>query len=133
MKKLSTIFTILAIIAVFGLLALNKGKGVFVAPSPSPSPVVQIEYTTPSPNVTYSFTADTNGQTAFELLKNKATIEYDTNKSGIFVTSINAKKADAQHHWAFYLNGQYAHQGVDKTVLKNGDEIVFTYEEIKPQ
>lgn len=73
-------------------------------------------------------TAIQDGQTAFDLLQSEAQAEYKEYDFGIFIESINGTKADDQHYWAFYVNDEYAQTAVDKTVLDQGDQVLFTYE-----
>lgn len=48
----------------------------------------------------------------------------------MFVTSINGVAGDNEHYWAFYVNDEFAQQGVSQTVLEGGDVVKFVYEEI---
>jgi hypothetical protein len=133
MRKLSLIFTILAIVIALVLAAFNRWPGLTPTSSASPSPIVKIEYTTPTPNVTYSFMADTVGQTALDVLKNKATIEYETYQSGVVVTTINGLSIDDGHRWSTYLNGERTPQSIDTILLRTTDEVTFIYEELVSQ
>ncbi|MCA9381941.1 DUF4430 domain-containing protein [Candidatus Dojkabacteria bacterium] len=72
--------------------------------------------------------ATEDGQNALELLKSSAVVEYDEFQFGAFVTTINNLKADSEHYWAFYVNGEYAEKGIDSTTLNKGDEISLVYE-----
>ena len=75
-------------------------------------------------------TATKDGQTAFELLQSEAEVEYKEYDFGIFIESINGTKADEKHYWALYVNGDYAQTGVGQTILKQGDQVLFTYEQL---
>ncbi len=77
-------------------------------------------------------TATQSGQTALELLEAKAEIETkDYGEAGVFVTSINGVVGDNEHYWAFYVNDEFAQQGVSQTVLESSDVVKFVYEEIE--
>ena len=80
-------------------------------------------------DLVYKFEAEQD-QTAFELIKQQAKIEYDQYDAGVFITSVNGKEADKDHYWAFYVNGDYATQAADKTDLDPGDTIKLVFEEI---
>ncbi len=75
-------------------------------------------------------TATADGQTAFELLQSEAEVEYKEYDFGIFIESINGTKADDQHYWAVYVNGEYAQTGTDQIQLHQGDQVLFTYEQL---
>lgn len=77
------------------------------------------------------FSATQSGQVALELLQANATVEtQDFGDAGKFITSINGLVGSNQNYWAFYLNGEYAEQGVSQTVLTEGDSVKFVYEAI---
>lgn len=84
----------------------------------------------------YSFTAAEDGQIALNLAQATSegtslqieTIDYGT--AGKFVSSINGLSGNNQNYWAFYVNGEYAQAGASQTILKKGDIITFTYEEV---
>ncbi|GIK84319.1 MAG: hypothetical protein BroJett025_09410 [Patescibacteria group bacterium] len=79
----------------------------------------------------FEFSATQSGQIALELIEANATIEtQDFGDAGKFVTSINGLAGNSQNYWAFYLNGEYAEQGVSQTILEKGDTIKFVYEAI---
>lgn len=105
------------------------------APQAEPSiPAITME-NSPSPGmeVSYEFMATKSGVVALDLIQQLAEIETkDFGAAGKFVTSINDLAADDGHYWGFYVNDQYAQQGVSQTVLQEGDKIRFTYEVIDP-
>jgi len=88
--------------------------------SPSASPAV----------VSLSFTAIVDGQTAFDLLKESAQIEYQEFDFGVMVSEINGVATDDKHYWGLYVNDEYATAGASETVLKSGDTMKWIYEEI---
>lgn len=84
-----------------------------------------------SNQASYLFTATEDGQTALAVLENNAQIETkDFGAAGVMITAINGLAANNTHYWAFYVNDEYANQGVSATVLTAGDTIQFVYEEI---
>ncbi len=121
------------------MLALGAGVYlVYQQQKPTPSPVTNPN---PAPVATESvqkeataqlvLTATTSGQTALELLNANAKIETkDYGDAGLFVTSIDSVESDKKHYWAFYVNDEYAQQGISQTVLESGDVVKFVYEEI---
>jgi len=95
--------------------------------SPSPALVEEVPLT-----LEYSFTATTSGQTAFEILtSNIEDVEYTEYDFGTFIESIGGIAGDNSSFWAFYLNDEKAQAGADVTVLEEGDQVKFIYEEIK--
>lgn len=76
-------------------------------------------------------TAETDGQTAYELLKEDHEPEVKEYDFGVYIEGIDGVKGNDQYYWAFYLDGEYADKGADQTVLKVGDKVEFRYEEIK--
>lgn len=144
MKKI--IFFILAIAAGVFLYQKQQGTGLLdFIPKTSPaaekikaSPTsdtdtkVDTEFTQKNIQAQHLYTATKDGQTAFELLtaKTENIKTKDYGEAGVFVTGINGIQADDTHYWAFYVNDEYAKQGVSQTVLKKGDMIKFVYEEI---
>lgn len=72
------------------------------------------------------------GRSALELLKEKYPVK-TKNYDGIgeFVESINGKTPDANHFWAFYVNGQSSSIGAGQYITKAGDSIEWKLEEIK--
>lgn len=80
--------------------------------------------------VSLSFQAITDGQTALDLLKESAQVEYQEFDFGVMVSSINGVAADDKHYWALYVNDEYAIAGASETILKTGDTMQWKYEEI---
>jgi cytoskeletal protein RodZ len=70
--------------------------------------------------------------TALDVLKNSgAQVELKSyGAAGSFITSINDLQGDAANYWALYINDEYAQTAADKTLVKDGDKITFTYERI---
>jgi|GEM_PF-1647881 len=79
----------------------------------------------------YEFVATESGLVALELLEDSAAIETkDFGTAGKFVTSINGLSGNNEYYWAFYLNSEYAEQGISQTTLNKGDVINFVYEAV---
>lgn len=128
----------LLLIAV-AIALLSIGQTVYqrsqVAPETSSPAVMEREPAVTAPvdslpeSLVLSATAD--GQTALELLEQNADIEtQDFGEAGAFVQSINGVAGDDTHYWAFYVNDEFAQQGVSQTVLSMGDTIRFEYASI---
>lgn len=101
---------------------------VYAACAPTPPPT---QTSAPTPQTSYQFSTDTKDVSALELLSQNVTLETkDFGDAGIMITGINGLMADADHYWAFYLNGEYAQQGVSQTILTAGDVVEFVYEKI---
>ncbi len=84
--------------------------------------------------ITYEITTDNS--TAFGVLE-QAEKETDlTFQSDYFeefqshiINSINGIDSTDSNYWIFYLNGEMASVGVDQQYVKDGDIILFKYEE----
>ena len=92
-----------------------------------------IDSTTSLKQANYEFTAESDNQTAFELLQKNAEVEYDEYDFGIMIQAINQLASNNDYYWAFYLNGEYAQQGAKQTILRAGDQVEFRYEKIQAQ
>lgn len=126
-KKTTLIFFILAV----GVYFYNQQSKVVVPTSEPEITPIATETAQPETNSQLVLTATQNGQTALELLEAEAVIETkDYGEAGMFVTSINGLAGDNEHYWGFYINDEYAQQGVSQTILNNGDIVKFVYEEI---
>lgn len=95
------------------------------------APTITQAPTSAAENLT--FIASENGQTALELLKAGQSVELTEYDFGSFITAINDLKANETYYWAFYVNGEYAQQAADKTVLNQGDKVEFRYEKIQTE
>lgn len=78
----------------------------------------------------FSYTATKDGQTAIDLLRANADVSTKDYDFGTFIEEINGVPAEDGQYWAFYVNREYAQQGVDTTILKTGDAITFRLESI---
>ncbi|MFH2022583.1 MAG: DUF4430 domain-containing protein [Patescibacteria group bacterium] len=139
-KKLFTLLPLLAIVLAFGLWIQKSSAGQRLSNMGQETSPVQVQdqiYASPTlsqeidQQTLIELEADVEGQTAFDLLKTKASVAYKEYEFGVFIESINGLAGDAGHYWALYVNGEYAQAGADQTVLNQGDRIEFRYEEIK--
>lgn len=151
-NKTSVFFTSISLIVVL-LASVMAYRSFFVQTTPDDQPSIQQEQEIEISNdnksaegveqlqksqtsaeavaITYTFTSETDGITALELLTEQAEVEtQDFGSAGAFVTSINGTPSNAQYYWSFFVNGEYAQQGASQTILQEGDTITFTYEEI---
>lgn len=122
MKKI-----ILLIIITLLALSAYRFYGADSPTQPAPSPSITAE----APTLLYEFTAGTDQQIAYDLLKEKVELKTkDFGDAGLFVDSVNGLGSDGSHYWAFYINGEYAQTSISKTILKQGDTIMLKYEAI---
>lgn len=66
-----------------------------------------------------------------EALLELGLIAGDNGDFGLYVKTVNGITADYdanQTYWAFYINGEYAMTGVDKTDIVSGDSYAFKVE-----
>ena len=73
----------------------------------------------------------TDKQYVGEALIDQGIIEGENGDYGLYVKKVNGIVADYEvdgTYWAFYINGEYAMTGVDKTEIKNGETYTFKIE-----
>jgi hypothetical protein len=111
----------------------NSPEAAYIEISPTPLVSPSPEFVEEIPSIMeYSFTATISGQTAFELLtSNVEEVEYTEYDFGTFIESIGGIAGSNEKFWAFYLNKEKAQAGADVTVLEEGDQVQFIYEEIE--
>ncbi len=77
------------------------------------------------------YTINTDKETVGDALLELELIEGEDGDYGLYVKKVNGIVADYdvdQTYWAFYVNGEYAMSGVDKTDIENGAEYSFKIE-----
>ena len=75
-----------------------------------------------------TFTIHTNATTVGDALVSLGLIEGEEGQYGIYVKTVNGMLADwdvDQTYWAFYVNGEYGMNGVDKTDIEDGKVYSF--------
>lgn len=73
-----------------------------------------------------------DGRTALDLLKEKYNVSTESfGGAGEFVKSIDGMEPDANHFWAFYVNGQAAQVGAGSFITSSVDEIEWKLERIQ--
>lgn len=122
-KSLLSLAAILLILIGGYLVVVNLG--VFTHNS-TPS-----EFTLEGKQLSYVLTATKDNQTALTLLQETQNVELAQYEFGSLVKSIAGLKSNDAYYWAFYVNGEYAQQAADKTLLKAGDQVEFKYEKIE--
>ena len=73
----------------------------------------------------------TDKQYVGEALMDQGKIEGEDGQYGLYVKKVNGIVADYdidQTYWAFYINGEYAMTGVDRTEVVNGETYTFKQE-----
>ncbi len=124
MKKTLLALFAVGLIVFGGYLVMSGRLGV----SDQAPPVLNTE-TEEQPE--YIFLAENDGQTALELLQSSKQVELSAYDFGSLVKSIDNLAANDAYYWAFYVNGEYAQQAADKTILTAGDKVEFKYEKIE--
>lgn len=72
-----------------------------------------------------SFTVTSSKQTVGQALIDEKLIEGEDGQYGLYIKKVCGIEADYdkdQTYWAFYINGEYAMTGVDKTDIIDGTE-----------
>ena len=75
-----------------------------------------------------AYTIKTDAETVGEALIELKLIEGEDGPYGLYVKSVDGKRYDYDEHgkyWAFYINGEYATEGVDKTPID--ETAVYTF------
>lgn len=78
-----------------------------------------------------AFTINTDKETVGDALLELELIEGEDGDYGLYVKKVNGIVADYdvdKTYWAFYVNGEYAMNGVDSTNIENGAEYSFKIE-----
>lgn len=77
------------------------------------------------------FNIFTNKKTVGDALKEHKLIDGEEGQFGLYVKTVNSVSYDYDKdgkYWAFYVDGEYAPSGVDKTEIKNGCSYMFKAE-----
>lgn len=77
------------------------------------------------------FVVHTDKTIVGEALQELGLIDGDESEYGLYVKTVNGITADYDTdgvYWAFYVNGEYAQEGVDSTEIKEGDSYAFKVE-----
>lgn len=74
------------------------------------------------------------GETVFTLLLKAAelhnfTVKYHREGYGIFVDEIAGVRGGGKSWWVYYVNGAFGEVASDRKVVKDGDEVLWTYSE----
>jgi hypothetical protein len=108
--------------------AVQQASDDFNAGIATPSAKVVESSITSQTKTEISITAKVTGQTAYDLTKEQVAVEASNFSYGVMVTGINGVYNSDTHFWMFYLNGESATQGADKTILVKGDRVTWKYE-----
>jgi hypothetical protein len=76
--------------------------------------------------LTYMLNAG-EGETAFDLLKGVAVVDYEMYATGITISEINDLRTDENHHWICLVNGKLPGKPCDFYEPVDGDVIGFVY------
>lgn len=77
---------------------------------------------------TLTYTAEVTGdETAFDVLKRYAVIDYEMYSTGIIISEINGVRTDDDHHWMCLVNGKLPGEPCDFYEPGDGDVISFVY------
>lgn len=79
----------------------------------------------------YNFHISTNKATVGEALEELGLIEGTEGDFGIYVNKVNGIYAEYEEtgtYWAFYVNGEYASQGIDVTEITEGETYAMKIE-----
>ena len=77
------------------------------------------------------FSIFTDKKTVGDALKEHKLIDGEEGQFGLYVKTVNSISYDYDKdgkYWAFYVDGEYASTGVDKTEIKNGCSYMFKAE-----
>lgn len=77
------------------------------------------------------FEISTDKETVGDALAEHKLIDGEKGQYGLYVKTVNSVTYDFNKdgkYWAFYINGEYATSGVDKTAITEGDTYMFKAE-----
>ncbi|MCK4335576.1 MAG: DUF4430 domain-containing protein [Candidatus Aenigmarchaeota archaeon] len=66
-------------------------------------------------------------ESAFDSLKRVATVDYEANEMGAYITGINNVKQDENHYWLYFVNDEMPNVGCAYYHPVDGDVIAFRY------
>lgn len=75
-----------------------------------------------------TFTVTTDAETVGEALEAEGILKGHDAEYGLYIDAVNGVELDWERdgkYWAFYINGEYAQSGVDKTDVEEG--AVYTF------
>ncbi|MEE9323636.1 MAG: DUF4430 domain-containing protein [Candidatus Aenigmarchaeota archaeon] len=123
LKYLLTGVLVIALVALgsFGLTGITG----FIA-SGGEGPGVQVNIDTGEEVLTHEVAVGPE-ETAFDMLKRVATVDYEIFATGVFVTGINNVKQDEDHYWLYFVNGRMPEVGCDYFYPVDSDVITFRY------
>lgn len=78
-----------------------------------------------------TYNIKTDEKTVGEALSSLKLIDGENGAYGLYVKTVDSVTYDYDKdgkYWAFYINGEYASSGVDKTEIKQGDRYMFKAE-----
>jgi hypothetical protein len=93
-------------------------------------PSVTVEISS-GPTITVPWVAGMNAKQAYSL-------QFYGSTFGYLVSMVNEtydtffSSSDPFFYWAFYVNGNIAPKGIDSTILKQGDVVMFQYQLYDP-
>lgn len=123
MKKIVSAFLLLALVFSFSACQKNEeGKG---------NPVsfnFEIVY---EDGQTEKLTIETTEETVGKALLKENIIEGEDGPYGLYVKKVKGQLADFEKtgtYWAFYIDGEYATTGAEKTKIKEGSTYTFKVE-----
>ncbi len=140
-KSLSRILclVLIAAIALFSMGCGDSGKTGEVSSAPQSAEVTELGSGSTSFDfaVTYAdksvdrFKVFTDSEMVGDALKEVKLIDGEIGDYGLMVTTVNnvtVKYEDDGKYWAFYINGEYAMSGVDKTPIADENLYEFVVE-----
>jgi hypothetical protein len=108
-------------------------------------PSVTVEISS-GPTITVPWVAGMNAKQALEAAYNQVrnsqqftySLQFYGSTFGYLVSMVNEtydtffSSSDPFFYWAFYVNGNIAPKGIDSTILKQGDVVMFQYQLYDP-
>ncbi len=133
-KKINRFTTLVLFLIVAGVFIFSRKPTQEVSPKPAIEQQAEAS-PTPTPEAaeqkqSYEFTATLSGQIALDLVQSQVKLDLKEYDFGIMVEGINSLKADVNHYWALYQDGDYAKVGIADIKLEKGEKIELKYEEI---
>ncbi len=119
MKK-TIILVVIAVILVTGVVG-----GIYYKKSHAEKKTNVTTVAITDPNVV-EFTSK-EGQTALEVLKANAEVNYTNSSSGALVNEVNGIKNSDTKFWIYSVNGVDGTVAADKYICKNGDVVKWEY------
>ncbi|MBR5543068.1 MAG: DUF4430 domain-containing protein [Oscillospiraceae bacterium] len=126
MKKTFLLFLVLTVIFTFFACGVNSGANTLNTENFEPLGTGENEFyltVTDTNGNTVGFKVNTDEDIVGKALSSLGIIDGEDGPYGMYIKTVNGQTVDFDRdkkYWAFYIDGEYATAGIDRTEIKNG-------------